>query len=378
MPLSLALSSRYIVRRVLATALLLFSIASSAAELKVTELQDNLDHPWSLAFLPDDRGMLITERSGQLRHWRADTGLSAPIAGVPKVYAQSQGGLLEVALAPDFAHSRRIYLSFAEVGADGKAGTAVGYGRLSADYRQLENFTVFFRQQPKLSTGNHFGGRLAFDAQGFLFIALGENNQRPTAQDLAKLQGKIVRLTAQGKTPPDNPFVNQAGARAEIWSYGHRNPQGLAFNPWSGALWENEHGPRGGDEINLPVAGKNFGWPLATHGINYSGLKIPEARGETVAGMADPDYVWKKSPGVSGMAFYNSERFPQWKGALFIGALAERNLIRLRLNGNDVVAEERLLQDRNERVRDVRVGPDGYLYVLTDHDNGKLLKVGPE
>ncbi|MEE3662603.1 PQQ-dependent sugar dehydrogenase [Brenneria sp. g21c3] len=374
-PLSLSLPP--LSRGLFLAAALLFSASLFAAPLKVTELQDKLDHPWSLAFLPDEQGILITERAGNLRRWQAAGGLSEPIAGVPKVYAKSQGGLLDVTLSPDFAQNRRIYLSFAEEGEDGKAGTAVGYGRLSDDYTQLENFTVFFRQQPKLSTGNHFGGRLAFDRQGYLFIALGENNQRPTAQELDKLQGKIVRLSADGEIPPDNPLVNRPGVRPEIWSYGHRNPQGMALNPWSGALWENEHGPRGGDEINIPQAGENYGWPLATYGINYSGLKIPEAKGEQVAGMANPIFYWQKSPAVSGMAFYNSDRFPQWKNSLFIGALAERNLIRLTLDGDKVAAEERLLNERDERIRDVRVGPDGYLYVLTDHDNGKLLKVGP-
>lgn len=375
---SVSLSRPSLSRRLLLAAALLFSATLSAASLKVTTLQDKLDHPWSLAFLPNEQGILITERAGNLRRWQAASGLSAPIAGVPKVYAKSQGGLLDVTLSPDFAQNRRVYLSFAEEGAEGKAGTSVGYGRLSADYSRLENFTVFFRQQPRLSTGNHFGGRLAFDRQGYLFIALGENNQRPTAQELDKLQGKIVRLTADGQVPPDNPLVNRPGARPEIWSYGHRNPQGMALNPWSGALWENEHGPRGGDEINIPQAGENYGWPLATYGINYSGLKIPEAKGEQVAGMANPIFYWQKSPAVSGMAFYDGDRFPQWKNSLFIGALAERNLIRLTLDGDKVTAQERLLNERDERIRDVRVGPDGYLYVLTDHDNGKLLKVGLE
>ncbi len=183
-------------------------------------------------------------------------------------------------LAPDFAQSRRVWLSYAEADREGNAGTAAGFGRLSDDFQRLEHFRTVFRQMPKLSTGNHFGGRMVFDAQGFLFIALGENNQRATAQDLDKLQGKLVRLTGQGEIPPDNPFVHQAGARPEIWSYGIRNPQGLAINPWSGALWLHEHGPRGGDEINIPEKGKNYGWPLATWGVNYSGLKVPEAKGE--------------------------------------------------------------------------------------------------
>ncbi|MGO3397530.1 MAG: PQQ-dependent sugar dehydrogenase [Serratia proteamaculans] len=356
-------------------ALLLFSGLLHAAPT-VMQLQDKLKHPWSLAFLPGDRGMLITERPGRLRLWQQDKGLSAPISGVPQVYAQGQGGLLEVLLAPDFADSRRVYLSFAEAGEDGKAGTAVGYGQLSADSRRLENFRVIFRQQPKLSVGNHFGGKLAFDRQGYLFIALGENNQRPTAQDLDKLQGKILRLTAEGAVPPDNPFVGQAGKRPEIWSYGQRNPQGLALNPWSGAIWEHEHGPRGGDEINIPQAGKNYGWPIATYGINYSGLAIPEAKGQKVAGTEPPLHYWPVSPGISGMAFYDSQRFPAWQHSLFIGALAQKELIRLTLDGNKIVGEERLLADQGERIREVRTGPDGYLYLLTDESDGKLLKVG--
>lgn len=355
--------------------LLLFSGLLQAAPA-VTLLQDKLEHPWSLAFLPGEQGMLITERPGRLRLWQQGKGLSAPITGVPQVYAEGQGGLLEVLLAPDFTDSRRVYLSFAEAGDDGKAGTAVGYGRLSADNRRLDGFKVIFRQQPKLSVGNHFGGKLAFDRQGYLFIALGENNQRPTAQDLDKLQGKVVRLTADGAVPPDNPFVGQAGKRPEIWSYGHRNPQGLALNPWSGALWEHEHGPRGGDEINLPRAGKNYGWPIATYGINYSGLAIPEAKGQKVAGTEQPLHYWQVSPGISGMAFYNGSRFPEWQGSLFIGALAQEALIRLTLQGDKVIAEQRLLEDRGERIREARTGPDGYIYLLTDADNGKLLRVG--
>ncbi|OVZ89035.1 oxidoreductase [Yersinia kristensenii] len=342
----------------------------------VAELQDGLDHPWSLAFLPDNEGILITERSGQLRLWHQGKALSNPLKGVPPVYAKGQGGLFEVALSPTFAQDRRIYLSFAEEGKDGKAGTAVGYGRLNPQGTAIENFTIFFRQQPKLSTGNHFGGKLAFDDQGHLFITLGENNQRLTAQDLSLHQGKIVRLTLDGKVPKDNPFANKSPTRPEIWSYGHRNPQGLALNPWSGVIWSNEHGPKGGDEINIPIAGKNYGWPLVTHGVNYSGLPIPEAKGTHLDGTEQPAYYWEKSPGISGMAFYDAARFPVWQHSLFIGALAQKELIRLQLDGDKVIAEERLLGDRGERIRDVRVGPDGYIYLLTDESDGKLLKVG--
>lgn len=350
---------------------------SELGELELTEVVGGLEHPWALAFLPDGKGSLITERPGRLR-WLDDQGrLSAPLGGVPQVYAKGQGGLLDVALSPRFASDRLVYLSYAEADDEGdKAGTAVGRGRLKDDMSGLEDFQVIFRQQPKLSTGVHFGSRLAFDRDGLLFVTLGENNQRPTAQDLDKLQGKLVRLKPDGGVPDDNPFVGQAGARPEIWSYGHRNPQGLAFDPWSGRLWLHEHGPRGGDEINLPGKGLNYGWPRATHGINYSFLPIPEAEGKTVPGTEAPHHVWAKSPGISGMAFYSAERFPAWQHNLFIGALAQPGLIRLPLDGDKVGQEERLLEDQGWRIRDVRQGPDGYLYLLTDAPNGKLVRLG--
>ncbi|WP_339462266.1 PQQ-dependent sugar dehydrogenase [Pseudomonas sp. EA_105y_Pfl2_R69] len=344
--------------------------------LGVTVLLTDLQHPWSMAFLPAQQGLLITERPGRLRLMDAQGALSAPLSGVPQVYARGQGGLLDVALPPDFAEERWVYLAYAEAGEDGQAGTAVGRGRLAADNRGLEDFSVIFRQQPKLSSGTHFGARLVFDGAGYLFITLGENNQRSTAQDLDKLQGKVVRLYADGRVPADNPFVGQAGTRGEIWSYGHRNPQGAALNPRTGQLWTHEHGPRGGDEINIPQAGKNYGWPLATHGVNYSLLAIPEAQGKTLAGTEPPHHVWAKSPAISGMAFYDAERFAQWQNSLFIGALADQALLRLELDGDRVVSEERLLQGRNARIRDVRQGPDGYLYVLTDAANGQLLRLG--
>lgn len=344
--------------------------------LSVTVLLKDLQHPWSMAFLPAQQGLLITERPGRLRLLDAQGVLSAPLSGVPPVYAQGQGGLLDVVLSPDFAQDRWVYLAYAEAGEDGQAGTAVGRGRLAADNSGLEDFAVIFRQQPKLSSGAHFGGRLVFDGDGYLFITLGDNNQRPTAQDLDKLQGKVVRLHADGRVPADNPFVGQAGVRQEIWSYGHRNPQGAALNPRTGQLWTHEHGPRGGDEINIPLAGKNYGWPLATHGVNYSLLAIPEAQGKRVDGTEPPHHVWAKSPAISGMAFYDAERFAPWQNSLFVGALAGQALLRLQLDGDRVVQEERLLQERNARIRDVRQGPDGYLYVLTDAANGQLLRLG--
>lgn len=345
--------------------------------LEVTPIVEGLARPWALAFLPDRTGMLVTERPGHLRVVSPDGKLSAPINGVPEVWAKGQGGLLDVALSPDFKQDRTIYLSYAEGGGQGgKAGTAVGRGQLSEDLMSLKNFTVIFRQAPKLSVGNHFGSRLLFDRDGYLFITLGENNDRPTAQDLDKLQGKIVRIYPDGKVPDDNPFVGQPGVRPEIWAYGIRNPQGAALNPWTGALWENEHGPRGGDEVNIIERGKNYGWPLATHGINYSGQPIPEASGKTAEGTVGPHHVWEKSPGLSGMAFYGADRFKAWQHNAFIGALVTQELIRLQLDGDKVVHEERLLGELDKRIRDVRQGPDGYLYVLTDEENGGLYRIG--
>lgn len=369
-----------------ASAVLTLATSASAAQtrqlkseegtVEVTTVVKGLEHPWSVAFLPDQQGMLVTERAGNLRRVSPDGQLSAPLNGVPEVWARGQGGLLDVVLSPDFKQDRTVYLSYAEAGDDGKAGTAVGRGQLSEDLQSLKNFNVIFRQQPKLSTGNHFGSRLVFDRDGYLFITLGENNERPTAQDLDKLQGKIVRIYPDGKVPDDNPFVGQANVRPEIWSYGVRNPQGAALNPWNGTLWENEHGPRGGDELNIIERSKNYGWPLATHGINYSGAPIPEAGGKTAEGTLGPFHVWEVSPGLSGMAFYDGDRFKAWQHSVFIGALVSRNLIRLELEGDKIVHEERLLGELGERIRDVRQGPDGFLYVLTDDDDGALYKVG--
>jgi glucose/arabinose dehydrogenase len=350
---------------------------SELGELQLTEVAGGLEHPWALAFLPQGQGYLISERPGRLRLLDAQGRLHPPLGGVPAVFARGQGGLLDIALSPGFATDRLVYLSYAEADDEGqRAGTAVGRGRLKEDLSALEGFRVIFRQLPKLSEGIHFGSRMAFGADGQLYVSLGENNQRATAQQLDKLQGKLVRLQPGGGVPADNPFVGREGIRPEIWSYGHRNPQGLALNPWSGRLWLHEHGPRGGDEINIPRAGRNYGWPKATHGINYSFLPIPEAEGATVAGTEPPHHVWEKSPAVSGMAFYSAERFPAWQHSLFIGALAGQALIRLQLQGDQVVHEERLLQDRGWRIRDVRQGPDGFLYLLTDAPDGKLVRLG--
>ncbi len=350
---------------------------SEEGTLKVATLAEGLKHPWALAFLPDNQGILVTERQGNLRVIGAEGRVGAPLSGVPEVWAKGQGGLLDVVLSPTFKQDRLVYLSYAEGGGEGgKAGTAVGRGRLSADLASIEDFNVIFRQMPKLSTSNHFGSRLVFDRDGYLFIALGENNERATSQDLDKLQGKVVRILPDGEIPKDNPFVGQKNVQPAIWSYGHRNQQGAALNPWTGQLWTNEHGPRGGDEINIPKPGKNYGWPLATHGINYSLMPIPEAKGKEAEGTVQPHHVWEKSPAISGMAFYDGGRFKPWDHNLFIGALAAQEVIRLQLDGDKVVHEERILGQLNARVRDVRVGPDGFVYLLTDEEDGQLLKVG--
>lgn len=350
---------------------------SELGSISVEPIATGLKHPWALAFLPNKQGMLVTERPGDLRVISEDGKVSKPISGVPQVWAKGQGGLLDVVLSPDFSKDRLVYLTYAEGDESGEhAGTAAGRGRLSADMTHLENFTVIFRQQPKLSVGNHFGSRMVFDRDGYLFIALGENNDKATAQDLDKLQGKIVRIYPDGQVPPDNPFVNQKNVRPEIWSYGHRNQQGAALNPWTGTLWTHEHGPKGGDEVNIIERGGKYGWPLATHGIDYSGEPIKEAKGKSVEGTIEPFHVWEKSPAISGMTFYDAKRFPAWDHNLFIGALAAETLIRLQIVDDKIVHEERLLGELKQRIRDVRQGPDGFLYVLTDDDNGELLKVG--
>ncbi len=349
---------------------------SAAVHVDVETIASGLEHPWSVALLPDG-GFLVTERPGRLRRISADGEVSAPLKGVPEVFASGQGGLLDVALAPDFAESRRIWLTYAEPGPDGTAGTAAAIARL--DDNAISGLRVVYRQTPKLRGGAHFGSRIAFDREGHVFISQGERNDRSRAQDLSMLQGKLVRLDLDGGIPADNPFVGRAGAHAEIYSYGHRNMQGLAIDPLTGRLWESEHGPRDGDELNLPEAGKNYGWPVISNGMDYgTGVPYPETIGTDAPGMESPHHFWAKSPGLSGMAFLREHPESPWNDSLFLGALADRCLIRLSLDGNDIVAEERLLQDLGERIRDVRVGEGGEVYVLTDAADGKLLRLVPE
>lgn len=342
--------------------------------MHVETVASGLEHPWGVALLPEG-GFLVTERPGRLRRVAANGTLSAPITGMPEVFAEGQGGLLDVVLDPGYTSNQRIWLSFAEPGAGGTAGTAVANAVLSG--AALTDVRVVYRQLPKLEGGAHFGSRIAFDGQGHVFISQGERNERAMAQDLEVLQGKLVRLNLDGTQPADNPFASGVGVRKAIWSYGHRNMQGMAVDPRTGTLWQSEHGPRGGDELNLPQPGRNYGWPVITHGINYSGLKIPEAVGNAKPGMEQPHHVWEKSPGLSGMAFYTGRPGNAWNDSLFLGALAERNLIRLTLDGNRIAAEERLLGDLGKRIRDVRVGSDGNVYVLTDEPDGQLLRLVP-
>ncbi|ABS62383.1 glucose sorbosone dehydrogenase [Parvibaculum lavamentivorans DS-1] len=351
------------------------------ASIRVETVAGGLKHPWGLAFLPDGN-MLVTERPGFLRIVTPEGKISEAIYGVPEVDARSQGGLLDVALDPDFEENRLVYLTYSEKGDTpedkNKNGTAVARGHLTESMSpQLKDVEVIFRQQSKEASTNHFGSRLVFDREGHLFVTLGERQQekfRGQAQDLSSHLGKIVRIMPDGSVPEDNPFVGKEGALPEIWSYGHRNPQGAALNPETGALWENEHGPRGGDEINIPEPGKNYGWPVVSNGVNYSGT--PVGTGEKSApGMEDPHYQWTPSIGASGMAFYTGDAIPEWKGNLFVGGLAIPSLRRLTLDGDEITAEEPLLEDLGLRIRDVRQGPDGALYLLTDDEEGQILRI---
>jgi len=346
---------------------------SSLGSLKVTTVVKNLANPWGMAFLPDGR-ILITERPGRLRIY-SQGQISPAITGTPAVYNQGQGGLLDVAIDPNFRQNQWIYLTYAEAGSGGVAGTAVMRGKLSGN--TLLETQVLFRQLPKLSTGNHFGSRMVFDGSGYLFVTLGENNNRITSQYLDHHQGKIIRIWPDGSIPNDNPFIGQTNAKPEIWSYGHRNPQGATLNPWTGKLWMNEHGPMGGDEINIPQAGKNYGWPIITYGIDYNGQPIPESTGTSAPGMEQPVHYWVPSIAPSGMAFYDGNKNSAWYGNLFVGGLVAQQLVRLEVNGEAITREERLLSELGYRIRAVKAGPDGGLYLLTDSASGMLLKIDP-
>jgi glucose/arabinose dehydrogenase len=337
---------------------------------RITDVAKNLEHPWGLLFLPDGR-MLVTERPGRLRIVSRNGRVSAPLAGVPRVYAVGQGGLLDVALDPAFARNSVIYLSYAEPGENDTAGTAVARAKLAE--RGLTDVRVIYRQQPKVRGGGHYGSRIVFRRDGTLFITQGERMlYREQAQNLASDLGKVVRIHSDGSVPKDNPFVGRKDVRPEIWSYGHRNVQAAALHPDTGELWTVEHGARGGDELNHPQAGKNYGWPVITYGVDYSGAKIGE--GTAKKGMEQPVYYWDPVIAPSGMIFYTGDAYPSWKGSIFIGSLQPGALVRLQMQNGRVVREERYL-DIDERIRDVAQGPDGLIYVITDNPRGRILRL---
>jgi glucose/arabinose dehydrogenase len=341
--------------------------------LRAETFAKGLEHPWSLAFLPDGR-LLVTERPGRMRLVDQQGRVSPALAGLPAVYARGQGGLLDLALDPQFAENRLVYFSFAQPGENGGAGTAVARGRLGGS--GLEDVRVLYSQQPKVDGGGHFGSRLVFARDGTLLITQGDRfNYRDQAQNLSSGLGKIVRINRDGSIPRDNPFAGRAGVRPEIWSYGHRNVQAAALQPGTGQLWTVEHGARGGDELNHPEAGKNYGWPVITYGIDYSGAKIGE--GTAKAGMEQPVYYWDPVIAPSGMAFYTGDALAGWKGDVLIGSLTPGGLVRLTLKDGRVTREERHLVELRERIRDVQQGPDGLLYLITDSRDGRVLRVSP-
>jgi aldose sugar dehydrogenase len=345
------------------------------APVRVATIAEGLAHPWAIAFLPDG-AMLVTERPGNLRLVTAEGEVSEPISGVPEVDARRQGGLLDVALDPQFQENRLVYLSFAEPGQGGNS-TAVARAVLNEDRTALSDLEVIFSQQPKVQSTAHFGSRLVFDGQGDLFVTLGDRSDeafRGEAQELDSHIGTIVRIHPDGSVPDDNPFVDNGEALAEIWSYGHRNIQGGDIHPETGGLWVVEHGPRGGDEVNVIEPGGNFGWPVVSHGVHYDGT--PVGTGEpTAPGMIEPIHTWTPALAPSGATFYTGEEFPEWQGNLFVGGLVSNTLARLELDGQSVVHEERLIENLGLRIRDVVQGPDGALYLATDEENGEILRI---
>jgi glucose/arabinose dehydrogenase len=349
--------------------------AAKPTPITVETVASGLENPWGLAFLPDGR-LLVTERPGRLRVVTREGAISEPIAGVPAVAAQGQGGLLDVALAPDFAESGVIFLSYAEQRDGSKNGTSVARAKLVLDEAggRLTDLSVIFRQAPAWKSTYHFGSRLVFARDGSLFVTTGERNHaREEAQNPANHLGKVIHIMPDGTPAPDNPKLE--GWDPKVWSIGHRNIQGAALDPVTGALWTAEHGARGGDELNHPEAGKNYGWPVITYGRDYSGAKIGE--GTAKAGLEQPVYYWDPSIAVSGLTFYTGDLFPDWKGNIFVGGLNGAQLQRLVLLDGKVVAHEKMLADLGERIRDVRQGPDGALWVLTDSGDGKLLRLMP-
>lgn len=354
---------------------------SADVAYEVVTVAEGLDKPWAIAFLPDGR-MLVTEKPGRLRIVTAAGALSEPVTGLPEVDARDQGGLLDVVLDPDYAQNNLIYWSYAEPRGNGTNSTAVARGRLVEDgaSARVSDVQVIFQQNPAMDSTKHYGNRLVFDRGGHLLIALGERSimaGRVQAQDMNSALGKVVRINRDGSIPADNPFVGKDGVRPEIFASGVRNVQAAALHPTTGALWEIEHGARGGDELNIIEAGKDYGWPTITYGLEYSGRQIGEGL-TAKEGMEQPTYYWDPVIGPSGMVFYQGDLFPAWKDSLFIGALRDKHLVRLTLDGDRVVGEERLATDVNARIREVEQGPDGAIYLATDSAEGKILKLVPK
>jgi glucose/arabinose dehydrogenase len=341
--------------------------------MKPVTVAKGLEFPWGLAFLPDGR-MLVTERPGRMRIVTADGMLGAPIAGLPPVFAQGEGGLLDVVLDPKFNANAQVFWAYSEPDTAGKvASTAVARGRL--DGNAMKDVQVIYRQLEKLADGRHFGARLLFASDGNLFVTLGDRSKRDDAQNPQSAHGKIMRIAIEGRAAAGNPFEGVVGTLPEIWTLGHRNVQGIAFHPETGELWVSEHGPQGGDELNLIARGKNYGWPVITNGCEYTTCaKIGE--GTEKAGMESPIAWWgPQSTAPSGITFLTSDRYPGWKGQLFMGTLAGQALVRLKLDGHKVVEQQRLVTGLLERIRDVKQGPDGWLYVITAGPDGRIIRV---
>nr|WP_244442587.1 PQQ-dependent sugar dehydrogenase [Azospirillum lipoferum] len=346
------------------------TVQTSAGPVAVSRFADGLERPWGIDFLPDGRA-LVTEKPGRLRIMARDGSLSSPLGGTPKVLVQGQGGMLDVAVDPQFAQNRTIYLAYAEAGDGGTAGTALGRGTLTD--RGIENFQVIFRQSPKVDGGNHYGTRIVFSGDGHIFLTLGERYKFDPAQSRDNTLGKVVRLNRDGSLPKDNPFAGEGKVAGAIWSYGHRNIEAAAIDPRTGSLWIAEMGPLGGDELNRPEAGKNYGWPLVSWGKHYDGRDIPDP--PTRKDLTDAVIHWTPVISPSGMAFYQGSLFPNWQGSALIGGLSAKGLVRVAIDGTSAKEAERIPLDA--RIRDVAQGPDGALYVITDASDGAVLRLAP-
>lgn len=347
------------------------TLSANGRTYTIVTVAANLDHPWSVAFLPDS-SFLVTERSGTLLKISSDGQKREIIKGLPPAAVEDQGGLLDVLIDPEFQSNRTLYFSFS---ASGPGGTGTEVARAQLKGKTLENVRIIFRAFPKTPTAKHYGSRLLLSQDRRLFITLGEKGEMANAQNRSNHLGSIIRINPDGTVPPDNPFITTPGARPEIYSYGNRNVQGIARHPLTGEIWFHEHGPLGGDELNILKKGANYGWPVVTYGIDYSGEIISNKT--SAPGIESPLLYWTPCIAPSGMTFYTGNRLPEWKGNLFVGSLVQQHLRRLVLDGNTVVSQENMFSELQERIRDVRQGPDGYLYLLTDNDNGRLLRIEP-